>query len=171
MRLYEAAELTLGLLLIPLVGLLVQELAVVLFPALLVAQRHRGTNGISKHPPVGLRNISDLAKFTWLLPGSKSKLCPCGKAMATALLLPSSKSWLSRSSLRGLQSSKRAFSHLLKVPLRCPWDLEGLQAEADPKAHLGQTLARAASLTRAQTHPSTVHLAKFPLDFCYHVIY
>lgn len=64
MRLYQAAEHTLGLPILPLVGLLVQELAVILFPAVLVAERHCGTNGASSHLPVGLRNISDLAKFT-----------------------------------------------------------------------------------------------------------
>lgn len=64
MRLYQAAECTLGPLIIPLVGLLVQELAVMLFPAVLMAERHCGTNGASNHLPVGLRNVSDLAKFT-----------------------------------------------------------------------------------------------------------
>lgn len=70
MRLYQAAKLTLGLLIVPLVGPLVQELAVVLFPA----DRHCGTDGTSNHLPAGLRNISDLAKLTLLLPGSKRKL-------------------------------------------------------------------------------------------------
>lgn len=106
MRLYQAAKLTLGLLIVPLVGPLVQELAVMLFPA----DRLCGTDGTSNHIPGGLRNVSDLAKLTLLLPGSKSKLCPCGMVMATALLFSLSESWPSRCPLQGLQSSKRAFS-------------------------------------------------------------
>lgn len=170
MRLYQAAERTLGLLIIPPVGVLVQEPVVMLFPALLVAERHDGTNRTSSHLPVGRRNISYLAKFTLLLPGSKSKVCLYDKAVATALLFPLSKSQLSRSLLQGLQSSKRAFSHLLKVPLHCPCDMERLQAEANPRAHLCRPWQEQPH-AHAQTYTHSVHLAKFPLDFCYHVIY
>lgn len=107
MRVYQAAELTLELLIIPLVGLLVQELAVRLFPAVLLAERHSGTNGTSSHLPVALRNISDLAKFTLLLPGSETKIASVwqGCGHSSALLKISSrlsKPWLPRSPLQGL---------------------------------------------------------------------
>lgn len=88
MRVYQAAKLTLGLLVIPLVGLLVQELAAVLFPAVLVAERHYGTNGTSNHPPAGLRKVSNLAKFTLLLPGSKRKIVSVWQGNGYSSALP-----------------------------------------------------------------------------------
>lgn len=154
MRVYQAAELTLGLLIIPLVGLLVQELAVMLFPAVILAERHYGTNGTSNHLPVGLRNISDLVKFILLLPGSKRKTLSVWQGNSHSSALP-----------LGLQSSKRAFSGHLEVPLRCPGVLEGLQAKAKPRAHLCQSLARAATRSCTEHTQALSTLQSFPWIF------